>query len=455
MSGVNERPRYKYYISLTSQLPFCATPLRLDASNKCEFSCAYCFASTRQGFGRDSRLQITRPSALASRLKRINDGVVGGAIDEFLQQRVPIQFGGMSDPLSKSPVETGTTQALLTTLSDYDYPTVLSSKNAALGEPPFIDLMREGNFYVRFSTTVVDPACAAQIDRGTSQFDALCRAAEKLSHQGVPVCFRFQPIIPGHEAVATKMLESAANAGVKHVSAEYLKAPIDADVKFSAALKSQLPPRPIAHYGALGATRQGREFILPMSYRLPRLMALRDACHRHGMTFGFADNDLLIHSDGMSCCSAADLYVRDAHVFAANMVGIANRLQIGERMAFDDLSTQWSPSMPVSSFLNSKARLPTKQGANAPGAEMEPNHDEHPEWHHYLKEIWAGRLGLYAPDFFFGINDSGATDSAGLPIYERGATVLDTDQSLATQPPVNQSNATQAKTSDSMHSAVA
>lgn len=404
---------YKYYISLTSQLPFCSTPLRLDASNKCEFGCAYCFASTRQGFGRNSKLQLTNTTSLDNRLKRVEQNKLAGAIDEFLQRRIPIQFGGMSDPLSRSPVTQGVTQTLLKTLAKYNYPVVLSTKSALIAEPEFLAILSSSNCYVRFSTTVVDHAIRTKIDSGASSFRDICEAAEKLSKQNIPVCFRFQPIIPGHEHFAPSMIENASNAGVKHISAEYLKAPIDADQKFRRCLKDLLHPRPIEFFKNLGSNKLGREFILPLQYRLPSLLNMKQQCGRYGITFGFADNDLLMYSDGNSCCSAADLYLRDAAFFRANIVAIAKKTPLGGEIELSDLISEWSPSLPISSYINSKARI---------NPELIAHEDE---WHAYLTEMWAGRNGVYSPDFFFGISRTAKTDQLGLPIYRRSKTELD------------------------------
>lgn len=397
---------YKYYSGLTSQLPFCGIPIRLDASNKCEFGCAYCFASTRQGFGRQSKLQLTNAKSLYDRLKRVSARKLSSSLDQFLDRRIPVQLGGMSDPFSLSPIKTGTTWQLLTTLNHFNYPTVISTKSSAVSDPEMLAALKDSNFYVRFSTTVVNPNIRSKIDKGSSTFEEICAAAEKLSTQGIPVCFRFQPILPGQECHAKEMVTSASAAGVKHISAEYLKVPIDADIKFRQHLKQLLTPRPIQAYKNLGAVKLGREYILPLEYRGDNLITLRAECKSKGMTFGYADNDLLLLSDGNSCCSAADLYLSDSRTFSANIIGIAKKKRLGDLLKFEDLTHEWKPTLRISTYLNSKARLPLEVISSDS------------EWDSYLDHIWNGQLGVYTPDFFEGIEATEKLDGEGRKIYK-------------------------------------
>ena len=91
---------YKHALSITSQLPFCSVPLRLDTYSDCQFSCAFCFAKSRGGNLGNAPRTIANIGAIGNRLKRIAAGTIRSALDEMLEKRVPIQFGGMTDPFS-------------------------------------------------------------------------------------------------------------------------------------------------------------------------------------------------------------------------------------------------------------------------------------------------------------------------------------------------------------------
>lgn len=397
---------YKYYAGLTSQVGFCATPLRLDPYNRCQFSCTYCFASTRQGFGRHSDFQVGNPASLSNRLTRVFDGKIFSALDELISYRVPFQLGGMSDPFTKLESKEKVTLEYLRILKKFDYPVIISTKSSQITNKEYLDVISESNAYVRFSTTIVAPSIRSKIDRGCPPIEELAMSAKILHREGIPVCFRFQPIIPGHEEHYLNVMDLAAASNVKHISAEYLKCPIDANIKFGEHLIDALSGNPIQHYQKLGAVKQGREYILPPEYRVPTLSKMAMTARNRGMTFGFADNDLLLHSDGDACCAASNLYLRNASFFTANIVALAKRKTVGEKIYFNDFLSGWIPKKNISTYLNSKARI----------AILDTNK---PEWLSYLQNMWSGKLGIFTPNYFDGIELTDEYDEQGLPIFIR------------------------------------
>jgi DNA repair photolyase len=407
-----QRVFYKHFISITSQLAFCSTPLRLDAYKDCGFGCGYCFAMTRQGHGRNLSLQIASPKALDSRLKRIHDGVLNSALDEFLDRRIPLQFGGMSDPFAPAEKKRCVAYDLIRVLRDHNYPTIFSTKSSLIGTKIYRKLLKGGNFYVRFSTTVVSPRLRSAIDKGTPTNGSILQAAEALASIEIPVSLRFQPIFPGHEHHGMKLVERAYNSGVKHISAEYLKVPIDANIKFSAPVKSALNENPISEYIRMEASLNGREYILPRNLRSQELKHMADHTRRIGMTFGYADNDLLLHSDGNSCCGAADLYLKDANFFSANVVGEAKARKLGEFVSCSQALKAWYPKSRITPYLNSTARI-----------DSSPR--DSPDWPIYLKTIWQKEFGIYGPEFYSGLTPTGRRDSLDTEIFVRTQTHLD------------------------------
>ena len=121
---------YRYALSITSQFYFCGIPFRLDVAPKCTLNCLYCFAISRGG-RRTSNNKLIANSTHVSRkieramLKETSKLDVNG---EMLKHKVPIHFGGISDPFSN--IDTSrTAKELLNTIVEYDYPVVISTKN--------------------------------------------------------------------------------------------------------------------------------------------------------------------------------------------------------------------------------------------------------------------------------------------------------------------------------------
>lgn len=397
---------YKYYSGLTSQLAFCSTPLRLDAYNNCQFSCGYCFAATRQGHGRKNSLQISDPNILEKKLKRIFAGNIKSSLDECIANRVPFQLGGMSDPFSPIEKKRKVSLRYLQILADFNYPVIISTKSSLISEPEYLKVLSRSNAYVRFSTTVIDEMWRYEVDKGTPLINQILYSSEKISNLGIPVSFRFQPIIPGFENELERMVKSVSNAGAKHISLEYLKVPLDANQNFSQSLKNILCKNPIDFYIQLGAKKQGREYILPLKVRQPWLLSAFDLIKKENIRVGFADNDLLLHSDGNSCCNSSDEFLKGAGYFDANIASLLKSKDINQFIFFDEFLKRFIPKFDVSSHMNSKARLNEAHGLDY-------------NWLVYLDNIWRGHLGIFKPSFFDGVEHTDELDSKGRPVYVR------------------------------------
>ena len=135
-----------------------------------------------------------------------------------------------------------------------------------------------------------------------------------------------------------------------------------------------------------------------------------------GITFGFADNDLLIHSDGRSCCSGSDLYL-NCQVFDSNIVGLAKGKTHGDLIRFAELSERWRPHNLISPYLNSKSRIDGRAA-------------DQPEWEKYSQAYWNGAKGLYRPDFFDGVEDTSAFDDEGNKVYVRAKSKFESQMEI-------------------------
>jgi len=397
---------YKYAQGLTSQLSFCSTPLRLDPYNKCQFGCEYCFAATREGFGRDSKMQIGSPKALRDRFLRIKRGFINSALDEFIEQRIPFQLGGMSDPFSKIEETEGVTYKFIEVLNEFNYPFITSTKSALIGTKKYVDLLKESNVYVRISVTIINDELRVLVDKGCSSIEDIFKCCSNLKKENIPISLRFQPIIPGFEDQAYQLIDMASELGIDQISFEYLKVSLDANKNFGKTLKNILNNNPIQFYKKMGAKQYGREYILPLEYRINHLHKLWHYTKSKNILFGFADNDLLIHSDGHSCCNASDKFLDNANFFTANIVSLAKTKVIQEKIYFSDYLKLWIPEEKISTYLNSTSRLKLEC-------------PEEKEWISMLRKSWLGKNGIYKPDYFDGIIKLTEEDTYGLPIYQR------------------------------------
>lgn len=396
---------YKHSLSITSQLPFCSVPLRLDTYNECQFSCSFCFAKTRGGnVGASPRQQLSL-EALKSRFERVATGTIASALDEMLERRIPIQLGGMTDPFSPWEKRLRVSLAALRVLHKHNYPTLISTKGTMVVDDCYLSILRDGNFLVRVSITGIRPSLAQTVERGVPICSARLKIVEALSNAGVPVSVRLQPIFPGEERFLGSLIDQIAEAGARHVSAEYLKWPVEEQASLAIKLDRQSPISKTSFLN-LGALRVGREYVLPVSYKLNKLLELKHHAQKRGLVFGFAENELLHLNEFHSCCNAADLFLSGASFFSANILTAVKRAIVGQRIFFGSLSQEWRPTHSLLPYLNSRSR-------KGSGAFQEKS------WIALLQRKWNSGTWRGGPSSFYGIEKTDSVDSHGNAIYRR------------------------------------
>lgn len=399
--------RYKYYLALTSQLPFCSVPLRIDTYNNCQFGCAFCFSKARGGQINSSKNQAIKVDNLKQRLARIKAGDVRSAVDEFLERRVPVQLGGMNDPFSPWETDLGVTKETLKILASHDYPTIISTKSSQISDPEVLGILSEGNFYVRQSITPLPKILAKQVEKGVPTMEERLQATRVLAENEIPTSIRLQPIFYGYEEYADNLIAAAANAGAKHVSVEYLKWPIESASKQFSDLQKNFPNM-LEKYKGLGATMVGRELVLPAEAKAKPLNHLRKTAEDLGIMFGFAENEFMLLNKFQSCCNGADIFLRNANFFEANITGIIRRQLGNNKLTFELPENIWLPSENMFSHLNSSSR-PRE-------IEFESNRDR---WSFYLAKKWNSKKQRGGPNSFWGFEDANQIDNNGNRVFQQ------------------------------------
>jgi DNA repair photolyase len=392
------RPTYRYSLSITSQFPFCSIPFRLDSYSQCQFACAYCFAAARGGYTGKPRVASADASALMRRLQRLASGPPRSAVDEMLAARVPIHFGGMSDPFMPIERSRRVTLELLRILSAHRYPTIISTKSVLCSEPEYLDVLASGDFAVQFSISTLDARLSSAVDIGASCPAQRLRAMEILSARGIRTSGRLQPLLPGREDDGEAVINAVANAGARHVGVEHLKLSVERSARGTSKLSEVLERDLPRFYKDSQAKRCGREWILPPMERVQRMLRLRGIAWSSGLTFVAADTDLLHLSDGESCCSGADL-LGFATAYRFTYTQALHASTNGE-VRFASIAKEWRPSRSIGQFVNSKCRLP----GSSP--------DE------YVRDGWNGILHGHSPKDFYGVSDTGQKDNEGFVIYQ-------------------------------------
>lgn len=337
-------------------------------------------------------------------MKRVVNGELRSALDEFLARRIPLQLGGMQDPFTAMELREGVTYETLAALEQYDYPCLVSTKSTLVAEPRYLDRLKRVNVSVRISAAGISELARNAVERGTPTFGTTLKSIESLAASGIPTTLRIQPIIPGQEPEALRMIRRASEAGVRHVSLEFLKLPIESQRGVIDEISEAVGYSLRAYYGARGTLRVGPDVTLSTPHKLAFLREARALASSANISIGAGDTELIHLSDGAGCCNGSALYLRDSNVFDGNFTGLLKGLKDGQTFSFADLTMKWSPTHPVSTYLMTDSRLKSRV-------------DGLTEWQSLVAQRWEKGRSVYSPLFFVGVTATQQRDSNGRTIY--------------------------------------
>jgi DNA repair photolyase len=363
MNGMR-RPneRYSTPISLSSQFYFCGLPLRLDTYRGCAFRCSYCFARHRGGNLPGDRVLPADPDSIGrvfDRTTHVSPAQLG-VIGQFIRRRVPIHFGGMSDPFQPAELRFGVSAAALKVLIRHQYPTIISTRGTMVAETSYVDLIKQlPAVLVQFSFSTSRDDLGSQVEPHSSTPSSLLRCMETLSKSGIAVSCRWQPFIPGISEKPSEFIRRVASTGCKHIGFEHLKVPLERKKTLWNRMTGTNGEDYFSIYKELGARQDGRELVLPPEEKLRTVIEVASEAHRCNMSFGAADNEFQHLSDSACCCSGADRFPGFENFFK-HQIGYAIRSCRGKEITYSAIQSEWTPQGSVDRYLNSHSRIASR-----------------------------------------------------------------------------------------------
>ncbi|WCM26333.1 hypothetical protein NDN01_20350 [Sphingomonas sp. QA11] len=318
-------------------------------------------------------------------------------VAQALRRRVPVHFGGMSDPFQPAERRHQVSLAFLRALSGRSYPTVISTKGELAAEQPYVEILAGNpNTVVQFSLVSVDDRAASLIEPSATPPSRLLRAAERLTSAGVKVAFRLQPYLPSVAGEIEPYVRSLRSTGACHLSIEHLKVPLE-------RTENQLIELAREDYAKQGAVRDGREYVLPRHLKLGAILEMREVCGSAKLAFGCADNEFQYLSDGFACCSGVDQFDGFENIYRFQM-GFAVRSSIAGPIRFEALEREWRPTGSIDRYLNSRSRLGPRTGETGTVED-------------HIRARWNNPSAPGSPLSFAGVVDTDERDDAGYKIY--------------------------------------
>lgn len=288
-----EKPSKEYIytnpIGLTQQFRHCGNPFRIDTYRGCDFGCEYCFASNRKG-NFEFIPQVADIDKIARLFSKALDGnePTNNITIELIRHRVPLHLGGMSDPFQKREWKYEATYELLKLSNKYNYPIIMSTKQAHLPDK-YWEVLNPQLHAFQISLFTDDIDLIGKFERNTPSPDERIAFIKQLHEKGFWVGVRLQPLVEIDSAVS---LVKKLNGYINYLTVEHLK--IASDNKEVARKLFAISPYSVDDYKCTG-----RNYQLKRDVKLKNVQAIKEVCK---CPVGCGDNDLHEESDSNCCC---------------------------------------------------------------------------------------------------------------------------------------------------------
>lgn len=400
---------YENPLSVTSQFSFCGLPFRMDTYAGCAFGCSYCFARIRGGNINSKKLKAANPYLIINKFKnslkstKTNNGI----ITEYINKRVPVHFGGMSDPFQSIEKHYQSSLIVLKYLAEIDYPIVISTKSTLPSEAEYLEILKSfSNIVVQFSFSTLDDKKSPIIEPNVEKPSVLMRTIEILSANNINTSIRWQPYIPNFSESPEIFIEKISNLGAMHLGFEHLKLPLETTNDLNSKLFKVTGINTLDYYQNLKSKGDGRELILPIEAKIEKIKLVKYLAQKSNLTFGAADNELQYLSDTSCCCSGVD-QIKGFENWNKYQISHAIKKSYDlEKSAinYSLIKNEWKPSGSIDKFVNSNSRI-----AKA---------EEHNKVEDYIKDRWQNLNSPFNPTKFHGIEFKDKFDENGMKIYE-------------------------------------
>ena len=308
MKGLSETylsPRW------TGEIADCSLPVTLDTYSNCSFGCVYCFSQYQRGIGGGKEEYFAKnvKSINVEKVKRILSGEdTKSQFYQYVKDKRPIQYGGLSDQFDGYERKYGKTYELLKYLREINYPICFSTKAAwVFHDERYRELFRGAdNWNVKFSIITLDEHDAAKIEVGVpSPRERLNAMHEYTTLSKGGATLRLRPFIIGvSDKTYLDLIRAAHEAGATAVTTEF----------FCLEMRSVNLAK--EHYKTISDCcgfdivefyrkhSSGSGYLrLNRKIKEPYIRKMQELCQELGMRFYVSDAHFKECSDNCCCCA--------------------------------------------------------------------------------------------------------------------------------------------------------
>ncbi len=191
---------------------------------------------------------------------------------ELLQRKMPIHFGGMSDPFQPIEKKYKLTLKIMKLLLSHNYPTIFSTKSSLIVRREYLDILKEmENKAVQISLITSNDKIRQKFEPKASSVNERLDTIRKLSNNDIWTSCRIQALIPHVNENDLELVDKLADAGCKHVIIEHYKLPTFISKKSIERLNHNCGYDIATHYRNLRKKPRGIFLELPASKKIKNL----------------------------------------------------------------------------------------------------------------------------------------------------------------------------------------
>lgn len=294
----------------TGEIADCSLPVTLDTYSNCSFGCVYCFSQYQRGVGggKEDYFSKSVKSIDPEKVKRIFSGEdKKSQFYEFVKNRRPIQYGGLSDQFDGFERKYGKTYELLKYLREINYPICFSTKSAwVFFDEKYRELFKGAdNWNMKFSIITLDENDAAKIEVGVPSPQKRLEAMHEyttLSKGGATL--RLCPFILGvSDKTYLDLIKAAADAGATAVTTEFFCLEMRSINQAREHYKviSDVCGFDVVEFYRKHSSSQGY-LRLNRKIKEPYIRKMQELCKELGLRFYVSDAHFKECSDNCCCC---------------------------------------------------------------------------------------------------------------------------------------------------------
>lgn len=303
----------KYYGSprITWEYIDCSMPLTFDQYSNCGFNCAYCFSQYQRGLGEGSKdYYLNDVKAVnVDKIKKIFTGERKETWSPIIEARIPLQWGGLSDPLCPFEEKHKKGYELMKFFLDIKYPISFSSKSdLVLRDPKYLELFKQAGdlWHYKCSIITLDEEKGKLIEQGAPSPQRRIEVLKALHECGTLTTWRMRPYIIGvTDKDMEEQVKTAAEIGCQSITTEFFCLEARSFSK-EHIMENYVKLSRACNFNIIEFYRKNTKGsgLLRLNYDLkkPYVKKYIDACKKYGITPFISDAHHKEKCAGGSCC---------------------------------------------------------------------------------------------------------------------------------------------------------